>query len=99
MKPPPRPGWGVVTIENHLKTGGLGTAVSEVMAENKIAQNFTRVGIDDTYTHGASKMYLMKKYNLGAEALIQAVEKVTGKKFGIKDEELEQVRFEDYSAV
>lgn len=91
--------YGVVTIENHLKTGGLGTAVAEVMAEEGIGKKLMRVGIDDTYAHGASKMYLMKKYDLGAMALIRAVETLMGRQFGILEEELEEVRFEDFTAV
>jgi transketolase len=91
--------YGVVTIENHLTTGGLGTAVAEVMAENGIAKKLIKVGIQSTYVHGASKMYIMKKYGLGAEALIKAIEELIGKSYGIKDEDLEKVRFEDYSAV
>ena len=58
-----------------------------------------KVGVQDTYAHGASKMYLMKKYGLGAEALVKAIEDLMGKNFGIKDEDLEHIRFEDYSAV
>ncbi|MCD7896048.1 MAG: hypothetical protein LUG50_05160 [Planctomycetaceae bacterium] len=91
--------YGAVSIENHVTIGGLGSAVADVMAECGIGKCLVKVGIDDTYTHGASKMYLMKKYGLGAEALVAAVEKLTGKQFGIAQEDLEKVRFEDYSAV
>jgi transketolase len=41
----------------------------------------------------------VKKYGLDATALIASIEKLTGKNFDIKEEELEKVRFEDYSAV
>ena len=34
--------YGVVTIENHLTTGGLGTAVAEIMAESGIAKKWLR---------------------------------------------------------
>jgi transketolase len=94
-----KPKYGVITFENHLTTGGLGTAVAEVMAENKICKRLVKVGIKDSYTHGASKMFLMKKYGLGAESLIKSVEEITGESFNITDEELEKVRFEDYSSV
>jgi len=91
--------YGIITIENHSSIGGLGTAVADVMAENGIGKKLIKVGIQDTYTHGASKMYLMKKYNLGADALITGIEKLINQKFNIKASELEEVRFEDYSAV
>lgn len=90
---------GVITFENHLVTGGLGTAVAEIMAENRISKRFTRVGIRDTYTHGASKMYLMKKYKLDAASLIEAVEGIMEQSYEISDDDLEKVRFEDFSAV
>lgn len=91
--------YGAVTIENHVTIGGLGSAVADVMAENGIGKKLIKVGIADTYTHGASKMYLMKKYGLDAMTLIQAIEKLTGKSFNVEESDLEEVRFEDYSAV
>ncbi|QOX62200.1 transketolase [Anoxybacterium hadale] len=91
--------YGAVTMENHVTIGGLGSAVADVIAEEGIGTKLIKVGIQDTYTHGASKMYLMKKYGLDALTLIQAVKNLTGKYFGIREEDLEAVRFEDYTAV
>jgi transketolase len=91
--------YGAVTIENHLTIGGLGTAVAEVIAEQNTGTRLIRVGIQDTYTHGASKMYLLKKYGLDAMTLIRAVEKLTNESFDIEESDLAEVRFEDYSAV
>jgi transketolase len=91
--------YGAVTFENHTVIGGLGSCVAEVMAENRIGTGLVRVGIQDVYTHGASRMYLMKKYGLNAAALIAGIEQLTGKSFGIEEAALDAVRFEDYSAV
>ena len=91
--------YGAVSIENHVTIGGLGSAVADVIAEHGIGTKLVKVGIQDTYTHGASKMYLMKKYGLDAMTLIKAVESLTGESYGIREEDLEEVRFEDYSAV
>jgi transketolase len=91
--------YGAITIENHVTIGGLGSAVADVIAEQGIHCRLIKVGIKDTFTHGASKLYLMKKYGLDAMTLIKAVDTLTGKSFGIKEIELEEVRFEDYSAV
>ncbi len=91
--------YGVVTIENHTTIGGLGDAVSSVAAENGLSVRINKVGINDTYTHGASKMYLMKKYGLDAMTLIKAIEDLTGQHYDIKETDLEEVRFVDYSAV
>jgi len=91
--------YGAVTIENHMAIGGLGTAVAEVIARENTKTKLIKVGIQDTYTHGASKMYLLEKYKLDAMALIKAVEELLNTSFGIDKSDLAQIRFEDYSAV
>ncbi len=90
---------GVVTIENHTTIGGLGSAVADVMAENGIGKKLVKVGLNDTYAHGASKMYLVKKYGLGAMDLVHAIEKLLGKDLGITEEDLEEERFVDFTEV
>ena len=57
--------YGVVTIENHLDIGGLGSAVADVIAENGLGKRLVKIGLPG-YPHGASKMYLMKKYGIDA---------------------------------
>lgn len=91
--------YGVVTIENHTTIGGLGTAVADVMAENAIGKKLVKIGLNDTYAHGASKMYLLKKYGLDAMALVKAVEELMGKDLNIEEHDLEEIRFEDYFEV
>ena len=44
-------------------------------------------------------MYLMKKYGLDAMTLVIAAESLTSRTFNISEEDLENVRFVDYSAV
>lgn len=90
---------GVITMENHLKTGGLGSAVAELIAERGLAKKLIRVGLNDTYTHGASKMYLMKKYKIDAMSMIEAVETLCNKKLNLSESDLEDLRFVDFSAV
>lgn len=90
--------YGVVTIENHLTIGGLGTAVADVIAENGLGKRLIKIGLN-SYAHGASKMYLMKKYGIGAMNLVEAVENLTNKSFGIKESDLEEVRFVDFLEV
>lgn len=81
--------YGVITMENHTIIGGLGSIVAEVMAENAIGKKLVRIGIKDTFLHGASKQYLMKEYGLDATALIREVEKLVGSRFNIREEEME----------
>lgn len=80
--------YGVITMENHSIIGGLGTIVAEKMAEAGIGKKLRRIGLRDTFVHGASKQYLMQEYGIDAFALIREIEDVTGTKLAIKSEEL-----------
>lgn len=87
--------YGVVTMENHTVVGGLGSAVAEVIAEHGIGKKLVRIGLQDTYAHGASRHYLMKEYGLDATSLVRAIEKLSGQNLNISDEDLEAVRLEE----
>jgi len=91
--------YGVVTMENHLISGGLGTAVGEVMLENQIGKKLIKVGIDDEWTHGASKPYLMNRYGMDAKSLIKAVGNIMDRDLNVSDQDLEDIRLEDYDKV
>ncbi len=82
---------GVVTLENHTVIGGLGSATAEVMAEAGLGRRLVRLGLRDHYAHGASRRYLMREYGLDAEALVAAVEELTGSRFNVTREELDAV--------
>ncbi|MDR1192593.1 MAG: transketolase [Peptococcaceae bacterium] len=91
--------YGCIAIENHVTIGGLGSAVADTIAEGGLGKRLIKIGLRDTYCHGASKMYLLKKYGLDAMTLIAAAEELTGQQFGVDESQLEEIRFEDYSAV
>lgn len=82
--------YGVITMENHSIIGGLGTIIAEKMAEEGIGKKLTRIGLRDTFVHGASKQYLMKEYGIDAIALIHEVERILNTKFDIKESELKE---------
>lgn len=42
---------GLVTIEEHQISGGLGGAVAEVLCESGVSVPFKRIGLEDTYVH------------------------------------------------
>lgn len=86
---------GVITMENHSVIGGLGSAVAELMADHGIGKRLLRLGLQDTYAHGASKNHLMKEYGLDAMALASGVETLLQTSFGIAEADLEAVRIED----
>lgn len=85
---------GVVTLENHTIVGGLGSLVAEILAEEGLGLRLKRLGLNDTFAHGASKPYLMKKYGLDAGALVSAIGALLGKPLDIPEEELAAVRLD-----
>ena len=91
--------YGVVTIENGTVIGGLGSATADLMAEHGIGKKLVKVGLQDTYAHGASKMYLLKHYHMDAMTLVGAVEKLMDKKLGITEQDIEEIRFVDFTEV
>lgn len=84
--------YGVITMENHTVIGGLGSAVAEVMAENGVGRRLVRLGLQDTFAHGASKQYLMRELGIDAIALVWAVEGLLDTCFGITESDLSAVR-------
>jgi transketolase len=86
--------YGVITMENHTVIGGLGSAVAEILAEAGAGKKLIRLGLKDTYAHGASRHYLMREYRIDALAVKEAVEKLLGTTFGITEDDLAAVRLE-----
>ena len=83
--------YGVITMENHSIIGGLGSIVAECMAEAGLGKKLTRIGLKDTYVHGASRQYLMKEYGIDAMALISHIEAIVGANFEIDEAELPKI--------
>ncbi len=69
----------VVTAEEHNIIGGLGSAVAEVLSENRPVP-LVRVGIKDTFGESGRPEELLIKYGLTTEEIIKAVKKVIAKK-------------------
>ncbi len=80
--------YGVITMENHTIVGGLGSIIAEKMAEKGMDKKLVRIGLKDTYAHGASKQYLLRKYGMDAMALVREVETMVREKFNIFEDEL-----------
>ena len=79
---------GVITMENHTIIGGLGSIIAEKIAEAGIAKKLIRIGLQDTFSHGASKQYLLKEHRMDALSLIKEVEMMVGQQFNISEDEL-----------
>jgi transketolase len=83
---------GVVTIENHVTEGGIGSLVAETMADAGVGKRLVRLGLKDTYAHGGSRAYLMRYYGLDAMALVGGIEALMGQSFGLSEADLDAAR-------
>ncbi|MBQ6322037.1 MAG: transketolase family protein [Lachnospiraceae bacterium] len=70
----------IVTAEEHSIIGGLGGAVSEVLAKAGCQVPTELVGVKDTHCESGAYADLLKKYGLDAQSLADAVEKTVGRK-------------------
>ena len=62
----------VVTAEDHQINGGLGSAIAEVLVEN-CPVSMKRIGLQDTFAESGPYAELLKKYELDATAIENAV--------------------------
>ena len=69
----------IVTAENNMFYGGLGSAVAEVLVENHPIP-MKRIGVQDTYAESGPYLDLLKKYGLSSEHIVKAVEEVVERK-------------------
>ncbi len=69
----------IITAEEHNKFGGLGESVARCLSENNpTPQEF--VAVNDSFGESATPDQLMDKYNLNADAIVNAVKKVIKRK-------------------
>jgi len=70
----------VLTAENHLVTGGLGSAVAEVLAEAGLGRPLRRIGLRDTFAEGAGTApYLFGKYGLSTGSIVESAWRALGR--------------------
>lgn len=69
----------IVTCEEHSIIGGLGSAVAEVLVENKPVP-MERVGVLDTFGESGTPDVLLEKYNLTVADIVQAAKRVISRK-------------------
>jgi len=63
----------IVTVEEHNKIGGLGSAVAEYKATLKNAPPQLFIGLPDQYSKGGEYRELLKLYNLTAEQMSENI--------------------------
>lgn len=62
---------GVITIENHSITGGLGSAVAEVIADNGLATPLKRIGVDNRFGQVGTPDFLQEEFGLTTEKMLE----------------------------
>jgi transketolase len=62
----------VVTAENHVVSGGLGSAVADCIADAGVAIRLRRIGIPDCFCESGSIPYLVNRYGLDAGHVVAA---------------------------
>lgn len=63
----------VITIENHSLTGGLGSAVAEVIADHGMAVPLTRIGVNNRFGQVGTPAFLQEEYGLTAEKILMQI--------------------------
>ncbi len=71
-------GGKVVTVEEHQVAGGLGSAVSELLASERPAP-IEFIGVHDRFGQSGNTEELMKEYGLNTESITAAIKKVRGR--------------------
>ena len=63
----------VITIENHSITGGLGSAVAEVLADNGLAIPLKRIGVDERFGQVGTPAFLQEEFGLTTEKILESI--------------------------
>ena len=69
----------LVTAEDHNVIGGLGGAVSELLAEKKPAP-LERIGLKDTFGESGSQEDLFREYHMAVEDIVKAAKRAIKRK-------------------
>ncbi|MGF2941516.1 transketolase family protein [Enterococcus xiangfangensis] len=63
----------VITIENHSITGGLGSAVAEVLADNGLAIPLTRIGVNELFGQVGTPSFLQEEFGLTTKKILEQI--------------------------
>lgn len=64
----------IITAEDHLTNGGLGSSVAEVMAEYGHPAKLIRLGMKDTFGESGTPAELYRKYGIDKQAIVETIE-------------------------
>lgn len=65
----------LVTVEEHQRVGGFGSAVAEVVAEQASAA-VVRIGVDDTFGQSGTPDELLAYYGLDTESIVEKIKEL-----------------------
>ena len=63
----------IVTVEEHNIIGGLGSAVSENLSSIEGSPKLLSLGVNDSYSKGGEYKYLLNKYGLTSEKIVESI--------------------------
>jgi len=63
----------LVTAENHQATGGLGSAVAEILAEAGLGIRFARIGVKDEFGEVGTQDWLQDRFGLRAANIVATI--------------------------
>lgn len=66
----------IVSVENHSITGGLGSAVAEVLSEMGCHIPLKRIGVNERFGQVGTPDFLQKEFGLSAEAITNTIKKI-----------------------
>ncbi len=69
----------VVTLEEHQRAGGLGSAIAELLAA-ELPTPMELLGVEDKFGQSGTQAELIEHYGLGVDSIIEAVKKVIARK-------------------
>ena len=69
----------IVTGESNVISGGLGSAVAEILVENHPIP-MKRIGVRDVFAESGPYLEVIKKYGVSAEHIVDAVEEVVARR-------------------
>jgi transketolase len=87
----------IVTAENNIIFGGLGSAVAEVLVE-KYPIPMKRVGVQDTFAESGPYLEVIDKYGLTARHIVKAVNEVLKRKPKLQVDGKSKVKIKPTSA-
>jgi transketolase len=69
----------IVTAEEHMRNGGLGDSIAQVISQNN-PMPIEYVAVNDSFGESGTPDQLMEKYGLNADAIVDAAEKAIARK-------------------